>query len=87
MEEIRGHGSQQLSILVYLSTKQGEQLSIGDKAERSRCSNDQITDIVLLELLSICATFKTRRKKKVTHSDLLEVRQWKIKRIPNQKRE
>jgi len=58
MEEIRGEGSEQLSNLLYVSTKQLEQLSKGDKANRIRCSFGHIIGILSLHLVSICATFK-----------------------------
>jgi len=58
MEEIRGEGSEQLSNILCVNTKQELHLSKGDKANRIRCSFVKITDIVSLHLLSICATLK-----------------------------
>lgn len=58
MEEIRTEGSQQASNLVYLSTKQVEQLSDGDKADGSRCSVGQAGGRFSFDIVSICATVK-----------------------------
>jgi len=70
MEEIRTEGIQQLSNLVYLNTNQVEQLSNGDKAERSRC----LDGIVCLELVSICGTVKDAEEEE---GNPFRPRQWK----------
>jgi len=54
MEEIRTERIQQLSNLLYFSTKQVEWLSNGDKTEICTCSDD----VLCLDLVSICDTFK-----------------------------
>jgi len=58
MEEMRTEGSQQASNLVYLSTKQVEQLSDGDKADGSRCSFGQTGGRFSFDIVSICDTVK-----------------------------
>jgi len=58
MEEIGTEGSQQASNLVYLSTKQVEQLSDGDKADGSRCSFGQTGGRFCFDIVSICDTVK-----------------------------
>jgi hypothetical protein len=58
MEEIRTKGSQQASNLVYINTKQVEQLSDGDKADESRCSFGQTGGRFSFDIDSICDTVK-----------------------------
>ena len=58
MEEMRTEGSQQASNLVYLSTKQVEQLSDGDKADGSRCSFGQTGGRFSFDIVSVCDTVK-----------------------------
>jgi hypothetical protein len=74
MEEIRTEGSQQASNLVYPSTKQVEQLSDGDKANRSRRSFGQTGGRFSFD---ICDTVKDKEEEEVdpfspTGSEMME---------------